>query len=81
MSGNVYGNRGKHDKMVGSQVPYRVGNGGSARPPPPAASSFTGSPDGNILALDAKTGEVLWRFPDRLLARGTPGVYELTGDQ
>ena len=42
---------------------------------------FRGEPDGNLLALDAKTGEELWRFQTGFGADAPPVVYEVDGDQ
>ena len=42
---------------------------------------FRGEPDGNFLALDAKTGEELWRFQTGFGADAPPVVYEVDGEQ
>src|SRR5437868_343753 len=40
-----------------------------------------GEPDGNFVALDAKTGETLWKFQTGFGADAPAMVYEIDGDQ
>ena len=40
-----------------------------------------GSPDGNFVALNAKTGEVLWQFQTGFGADAPPMIYEVDGQQ
>jgi glucose dehydrogenase len=42
---------------------------------------FRGDPDGNFLAIDAKTGEVLWRFQTGFGADAPAVVFEVDGDE
>ncbi len=42
---------------------------------------FRGAPDGNFLALDAQTGEELWRFQTGFGADAPPMTYEVDGEQ
>jgi alcohol dehydrogenase (cytochrome c) len=42
---------------------------------------FRGEPDGNFLALDARTGEELWRFQTGFGADAPPMTYEVDGEQ
>jgi quinohemoprotein ethanol dehydrogenase len=62
------------------QMPYRMGGGGG--------SSVTaggllvrGEPDGNFVALDAKTGDVLWKFQTGFGADAPPIAYEVDGQE
>ena len=62
------------------KTPYRMGGaGGSAV----AAGGlvFRGDPDGNLLAIDAKTGEELWRFQTGFGADAPAILYEADGDE
>jgi glucose dehydrogenase len=40
-----------------------------------------GDPDGNFVVIDAKTGEILWKFQTGFGADAPPMVYEVDGDQ
>jgi outer membrane protein assembly factor BamB len=42
---------------------------------------FRGEPDGNFVAVDAKTGEVLWKFQTGFGTDAPPIVYEIDGDE
>jgi len=42
---------------------------------------FTGDPDGNVIALDAKTGEKLWSFNTGAAIHGSPISYAVNGRQ
>ncbi|MGH9659200.1 MAG: PQQ-binding-like beta-propeller repeat protein, partial [Bryobacteraceae bacterium] len=42
---------------------------------------FTGDPEGNFFALDAKTGEKLWSFQTGSGHRGSPVSYSVKGKQ
>ena len=42
---------------------------------------FRGESDGNFLALDARTGEELWRFQTGFGAEAPPMTYEVDGEQ
>jgi alcohol dehydrogenase (cytochrome c) len=42
---------------------------------------WRGEPDGNIVAVDAKTGVVLWKFQTGFGADAPAVVYEVDGDQ
>ena len=42
-------------------MPYRMG-GGSGSTVTAGGLLLRGEPDGNFVALDAKTGELLWKF-------------------
>jgi len=42
---------------------------------------FVGLPDGNFLALDATTGEELWRFQTGASVSAAPASYEIDGEQ
>jgi alcohol dehydrogenase (cytochrome c) len=43
--------------------------------------AFIGQPDGNVLALDASTGNELWRFQTGASISATPVAYEIDGEQ
>ncbi|HEX6442328.1 MAG TPA: PQQ-binding-like beta-propeller repeat protein [Stellaceae bacterium] len=62
------------------KAPFRLGNGGGST----AAAGglvFHGEPDGNLVAFDAKSGEVLWRFQTGFGAEAPPTIYEVDGEQ
>jgi PQQ-dependent dehydrogenase (methanol/ethanol family) len=42
---------------------------------------FIGQPDGNLLALDARTGRELWRFQTGAAISSSPIMYEVDGQQ
>jgi plastocyanin len=42
---------------------------------------FIGQPDGNVLALDARNGEELWRFQTGAAISASPISYEIDGEQ
>jgi len=42
---------------------------------------FIGQPDGNVLALDAKDGDELWRFQTGAAISASPVTYEIDGEQ
>jgi len=62
------------------KTPYRVGQGGGSTTTA-GGLVFRGDPDGNFLAIDAKTGQELWRFQTGFGADATPAVYEIDGDE
>jgi quinohemoprotein ethanol dehydrogenase len=81
MSGTFNAVAGNTNKIAWQvKVPYRIGNGGGSTTTG-GGLVFHGEPDGNILAFDAKTGEVLWRFQTGFGAEAPPTVYEVDGDQ
>ena len=42
---------------------------------------FIGQPDGNLLALDARDGDELWRFQTGAAISASPVTYEIDGEQ
>jgi len=62
------------------KTPYRVGQGGGSTTTA-GGLVFRGEPDGNVLAIDAKTGQELWRFQAGFGADAPPAVYEVDGEQ
>ncbi len=62
------------------KTPYRIGGGGGATVTA-GGLVFRGEPDGNFLAIDAKTGKELWRFQTGFGADAPPVVYEVDGEQ
>ena len=42
---------------------------------------FIGQPDGNLLALDARTGQELWRFQTGAAISSSPISYQIDGEQ
>lgn len=61
-------------------VPYPVENG-SGFTATASGLLFHGEPDGNMQALDATTGEVLWQFQTGANQSGPVAVYEVDGEQ
>ena len=81
MSGTFTAIDGKTNKIAWQhKTPYRVGGGGGSTVTA-GGLVFRGEPDGNFLALDAKTGEELWRFQTGFGADAPPVVYEVDGEQ
>ena len=62
------------------KTPYRIGGGGGSSVTA-GGLVFRGEPDGNFLALDAKTGKELWRFQTGFGADAPPVFYEVDGEQ
>ena len=62
------------------KMPYRMGGGGGSTVTA-GGLLLRGEPDGNFVALDAKTGEVLWKFQTGFGADAPAMVYEVDGDQ
>jgi PQQ-dependent dehydrogenase (methanol/ethanol family) len=62
------------------EMPYPIGLGSGVMTTA-GGLIFHGEPDGNFLALDAMTGEELWRFQTGFGADGPPITYELDGEQ
>jgi len=60
------------------KTPYLLGGGATVTA---GELVFRGEPDGNFLALDAKTGQELWRFQTGFGADAPPVVYEVDGEQ
>ena len=81
MSGTFTAIGGSTNKIVWQhKTPYRVGQGGGSTTTA-GGLVFRGEPDGNFLAIDAKTGEELWRFQTGFGADAPPAVYEVNGDE
>ena len=62
------------------KTPYRMG-GGSGSTVTAGGLLLRGDPDGNFVVLDAKTGEVMWKFQTGFGADAPPVVYEVDGEQ
>jgi len=62
------------------KTPYRMGGGGGSAVTA-GGLVFRGDPDGNFLAIDAKTGEELWRFQTGFGADAPAIPYEVDGDE
>ncbi|HEX8968841.1 MAG TPA: PQQ-binding-like beta-propeller repeat protein, partial [Chloroflexota bacterium] len=62
------------------QMPYMLGQG-SGTLSTAGGLLFHGEPDGNLLALDARTGNELWRWQTGYGADGPAITYELDGQQ
>ena len=81
MSGTFTAIGGNTNKIVWQhKTPYRVGQGGGSTTTA-GGLVFRGEPDGNFLALDAKTGQELWRFQTGFGADAPPAVYEVNGEE
>jgi quinohemoprotein ethanol dehydrogenase len=63
-----------------TKTPYRVGGGGGSTVTA-GGLVLRGEPDGNFLALDAKTGQELLRFQTGFGADAPPVVYEVDGEE
>jgi alcohol dehydrogenase (cytochrome c) len=62
------------------KMPYRIGQG-SGTLATAGGLLFHGEPDGNVLALDARTGGELWRWQTGAGADAPMITYELDGQQ
>jgi len=62
------------------KMPYRMG-GGSGSSVTASGLLFRGEPDGNFVAVDAKTGERLWKFQTGFGADAPPIIYEVDGNE
>jgi quinohemoprotein ethanol dehydrogenase len=62
------------------QMPYRMGGGGGSSVTA-GGLLLRGEPDGNFVALDAKSGEILWKFQTGFGADAPPVVYQVDGDE
>ena len=81
MSGTFTAIDSKTNKIAWQhKTPYRIGGGGGSTVTA-GGLVFRGEPDGNVLALDAKTGEELWRFQTGFGADAPPVVYDVDGEQ
>jgi alcohol dehydrogenase (cytochrome c) len=81
MSGTFTAIDSKTNKIAWQhKTPYRIGAGGGSTVTA-GGLVFRGEPDGNVLALDAKTGEELWRFQTGFGADAPPVIYEVDGEQ
>ncbi|HEX4507396.1 MAG TPA: PQQ-binding-like beta-propeller repeat protein [Alphaproteobacteria bacterium] len=69
------------DKIVWQKnTPYEMQNGSGATTTA-GGLLFHGEPDGNLQALDAKTGDVLWQFQTGANESGPAAVYEIDGQE
>ena len=81
LAGTFTGIESKSNKIAWQQqLPYRMG-GGSGSTVTAGGVLFRGEPDGHFVALDAKTGEVLWKFQTGYGPDAPPVVYEVDGDE
>ncbi|HME25253.1 MAG TPA: PQQ-binding-like beta-propeller repeat protein [Acetobacteraceae bacterium] len=62
------------------QMPYRMGGGGGSTVTA-GGLLLRGEPDGNFVALNAKTGDTLFKFQTGFGADAPPVVYEMDGQQ
>jgi quinohemoprotein ethanol dehydrogenase len=62
------------------QMPYRMGGGGGSSVTA-GGLLLRGDPDGNFVAVDAKTGDVLWKFQTGFGADAPPAIYEVDGEE
>ena len=81
MSGTFTAVGGNTNKIAWqNKTPYRIGQGGGSTTTA-GGLVFRGDPDGNFLAIDAKTGQELWRFQTGFGADAPPAVYEVDGEE
>ena len=62
------------------QMPYRMGGGGGSIVTA-GGLVLRGEPDGNFVAVDAKTGAVLWKFQTGFGADAPPIAYQVDGEE
>jgi quinohemoprotein ethanol dehydrogenase len=81
MSGTFTAINSTTNKIAWQQkLPYRMGGNGGGTVTA-GGLLLRGSPDGNIVAQNAKTGEVLWQFQTGFGADAPPMTYEVDGQQ
>ena len=81
MSGTFTAIDAKTNKIAWQhKTPYRLGGGGGSTVTA-GGLVLRGEPDGNFLALDAKTGTELFQFQTGFGADAPPVVYEVDGEQ
>jgi quinohemoprotein ethanol dehydrogenase len=81
MSGTFTAIGGNTNKIAWqNKTPYRIGQGGGSTTTA-GGLVFRGDPDGNFLAINAKTGEELWRFQTGFGADAPPAVYQIDGEE
>jgi alcohol dehydrogenase (cytochrome c) len=69
------------DKIVWQKdTPYEMQNG-SGFTATAGGVLFHGDPDGELQAIDAKTGDVLWRFQTGSNESGPAAIYEIDGKE
>ena len=72
---------GKTNKIVWQhKMPYQMG-GGSGSTVTAGGLLLRGEPDGNLVAVDAENGNVLWKFQTGFGADAPPVVYEVDGNE
>jgi len=62
------------------KMPYRMGGGGGSTVTA-GGLLLRGEPDGNFVAVDAKSGDILWKFQTGFGADAPATVYEVDGDE
>src|SRR5208282_5330375 len=62
------------------QMPYRMGGGGGSTVTA-GGLLLRGEPDGNFVVLNARSGEVLWKFQTGFGADAPASVYEMDGQE
>jgi alcohol dehydrogenase (cytochrome c) len=81
LSGTFTAIDGKTNKIAWQhRMPYRMGGGGGSTVTA-GGLLLRGEPDGDFVAVNAKTGEVLWKFQTGFGADAPPTVYEVDGDE
>jgi quinohemoprotein ethanol dehydrogenase len=69
------------DKIVWQKnTPYEMQNG-SGVTTTAGGLLFHGEPDGNLQALDPKTGDILWQFQTGANESGPAAIYEVDGEE
>jgi quinohemoprotein ethanol dehydrogenase len=69
------------DKIVWQKnTPYEMQNG-SGVTTTAGGLLFHGEPDGNLQALDPKTGDILWQFQTGANEAGPAAIYEVDGEE
>ena len=69
------------DKIVWQKhMPNRI-EGGAGATATAGGLLFHGEPDGNLQALNAKTGDLLWQFQTGSNESGPAAVYEIDGQE
>jgi quinohemoprotein ethanol dehydrogenase len=69
------------DKIVWQKnTPYEMQNGSGATTTA-GGLLFHGEPDGNLQALNAKTGDILWQFQTGANETGPAAIYEVDGEE
>ena len=81
LSGTFTAIDGRTNKIAWQhQMPYRMGGGGGSTVTA-GGLLLRGEPDGNFVPVDARSGDILWKFQTGFGADAPATIYEVDGDE